>query len=224
MMSDVHFADLASRIGTLALAAERPLIVSDADEVVFAFMHAFEGFLIESGYRFDWSSFRLTGNVLPAGGGAPADQATVGALLEEFYRGHAGRIAPVPGAAEQLRRLSARAQVVILTNAPDSSRDARARSLAAHGMPYPVLINRGRKGRAVATLGARVCGPVFFLDDSPGHLESVAAHAPDVRRIHFVHHPCLAALVAPAPACHHRTDDWKAAYAVIDRELAAAGY
>lgn len=39
----------------------RPLLISDADEVLFRFVESFVSHIEERGHSFDWSSFRLTG-------------------------------------------------------------------------------------------------------------------------------------------------------------------
>ncbi len=70
----------------------------------------------------------------------------------------------------------------------------------------------------------RLVAPVFFVDDGPNHHKSVAEHAAEVRRLHMVADDRLAKLVGPAQHSHHRTDDWTAAAAVIESELAALGF
>ena len=52
-----------SQITAISVDPNRALIISDADEVLLTFMSQFENFLTTRGYYFDWSSFRLTGNV-----------------------------------------------------------------------------------------------------------------------------------------------------------------
>ena len=129
-----------------------------------------------------------------------------------------------PGASEALEALSRRAQVVVLSNLPWARRRERRRALTDNGMDYPLVSNTGPKGPAVAALARRAGAPAFFIDDGPNHHESVAASAGAVRRLHMIADRRLARLCAPAPSAHYRVDDWPAARAIIEAELAAAGF
>lgn len=213
-----------AQIEATPLVRERPLIISDADEVLVAFMAAFERYLEDQGYYFDWSGFRLTGAVRRQSDRELLPAEEVHAALLGFYDECTEKLEPVPGAVEALDALSRRAQVVVLSNLPAAYGAARRRALAAQGMAYPLIVNEGPKGPAVRLLARSVDAPVFFLDDSPNHLKSVADHAADVRLLHFVHDQRLAGLIGPAPASHHRTDTWAEARAVIEDHLAAAGF
>lgn len=215
---------VAERIAGLAIRRGRPLIVCDVDEVLAAFMAGFEPYLHDRALYFTWASYSLDGNIRRRGDDAPIEPAEVRRLVAAFFADHTEDLAPVPGAAEALCALARRAQIVILSNIPDAQHAARARWLARHGLAYPVVANAGSKGPAVAELAARAGAPAFFIDDSPRHHQAVAELAQAVRRLHFVADPRLARLLAPAPACHHRLDCWTAAQAVIEAELAAAGF
>ncbi len=212
------------RIAELSIATDRPLIVTDADEVLFLFMAAFERHLEDNGHYFDWSSFALDGNIRRHGDDAVADRDAVMALLNRFFDTRTGTLEPVPGASEALAALSRRAQVVVLSNVPWDRRAERRRALVHHGMDYPLIANVGPKGPAVGALARRVEAPVFFIDDGPNHHGSVAVHARAVRRVHMIADRRLAVLVGPAPDSHHRIDDWPGARAAIEAELTAAGY
>ena len=194
---------------------ERPLLIVDADEVLLLFVAGLERLLVREGLELRLESFRLTGNIRRRSSGAVLEQAEVGALIARFFAEEMDTLEPAPGAAEALKGFAAGADVVILTNTPDASLEARAACLARHGMAYPVLGNAGPKGPAVARLMARRMGPAVFLDDLPPNHESVGEAAPDVLRIQIVADPRLAALAPPTPYAHHRVDDWASASALI---------
>ena len=197
----------------------RPLLISDADEVLFRFVESFVGHLEERGYSFDWSSFRLTGNVRRTSDGAVLDQPQVFALLQQFFSERAEHIPPVPGAAEGLARLArAGVQIVVLTNIPPAQRDARRMALARNGMPYPVVVNTGDKGPAAAWLAARAGGPTAFVDDGPNNHVSVKQAAPGIACLHFVATERLARLVEKPPEADGRPEDWPA----LERAVAAS--
>jgi hypothetical protein len=53
-----------------------------------------------------------------------------------------------------------------------------------------------------------VAGPVFFLDDIPHNINSVAEDAPDVHCIHFIADPRLQKLIGKADGATKRIDIW----------------
>jgi hypothetical protein len=217
-------SETGAQIAALPLAQERPLIITDADEVLFAFMAAFEAFLEETGHFFDWSSFRLDGNIRRRSDSQPVERQQVLRILADFFAARTATIPPVAGAADALAALSRRAQVVVLSNIPIDHRPTRRAALARHGMDYPLVASSGPKGPAVSALAEVVAAPVFFLDDGPSHHASVAHHASRVRRLHLIADRRLAALVGPEVDCHHRPAHWGEARTLIEAELAAAGY
>lgn len=215
--------DVFGQIEALPIEAGRPLIVTDADEVLFVFMADFERYLDEHGHYFDWSSYALLGNVRRRGDDGAVDWDMTRRLLDGFFDARTASMDAAPGASESLATLNRRAQIVVLSNLPHTRRPERSRALELSGMDYPLVSNEGPKGPAVQALAARVEAPVFFIDDAPTHHESVAEHANAVRRLHMVADSRLARIV-PAADSHHRVDDWPGARAIIEAELAAAGY
>lgn len=217
--------EVEEQIRALSLTPGRPLIISDADEVLVQFAAGLDIFLRERDLYFDIASFAITGNVRRLSDDEAIDAAEVQSLLQIFFRERTEHLPAVPGAAEALEKLSTRAHVVVLTNIPAEQRDARIRGLAKHGINYPVIANSGLKGFAVRRLADLVGdAPVLFLDDIPHNITSVAEEASDVHRIHFVADPRLAKLLKPAEHCHHRIDDWDSAHDYIDAHLGSFGH
>ena len=215
--------DVFGQIEALSVDTGRPLIVTDADEVLFVFMADFERHLDDHGHYYDWSSYALFGNIRRRGdNGVANDDATID-LLDSFFDARTESMDAVPGASESLAALNRRAQIVVLSNLPSTRRAERSRALEHSGMDYPLVSNEGPKGPAVRALAARVEAPVFFIDDSPNHHASVAEHAGAARRLHMVADRRLAELVPEADS-HHRVDDWPRARAIIEAELSAAGF
>ena len=194
------------------------MIITDADEVLFAFMAGLEGYLNGEGLTFDFSSFAITGNVKDANGVA-LDQQAVRQHLGVFFERHTGELDPVEHAAESLAHLSEQAQVVVLSNIPIAQREARQDALRRHGMDYPLIANEGAKGPAVHDLFSRAEAPAIFIDDIPHNHSSVAEHADDVHRLHFVADPRLARLIPKSDHAHDRVDTWPEARPIIERRL-----
>lgn len=217
-------ARIARRIAALEIHRDRPLVVCDVDEVLAAFMADFDAFLRARALYFSYASYSLAGNIRRRDDDRPIDGEEIRALIANFFVARTEALAPVPGAAEALRALARRAQIVVLSNIPEAQRAARARWLDRHGFAYPLIANSGAKGPAVAELAARAAAPCFFIDDSPRHHRAVAEIAAGVRRLHFVADTRLARLFDPPPECHHRLDSWAALRATIEAELAAAGF
>lgn len=211
--------DLASQIDAIALEAGRPLVICDADEVIFDFMGGFVAYLGANGLAFTWESYRLNGNIRRADDGSAIADGAVKELVTDFFTHHTEGLPLIAGAREGLAALAARAQVVILSNLPLASRPARERALARCAMPYPLVANLGSKGPAVRELAGRVRAPAAFIDDSPSHHADVAREAAVVRRYHFVGNPRLAPLIGPAPESHARADDWPALRRAIEADL-----
>ena len=206
------------QIDALSITAGRPLIITDADEVLFAFMAGLERYLNREGFSFDWSSFAISGNVRRADGSVvPRDE--VRGHLAIFFDRHTEELDPVEDAARVLLALSARAQIVVLSNLPAAQGAARQRALVRHGMDYPLIVNEGLKGPAVRLLADRAAAPTVFIDDIPHNHASVALAAPQVHRLHFVADPRLARLLPPADASHHRADRWPEARGFIEDRL-----
>jgi hypothetical protein len=192
----------------IRLDAERPLIICDADEVLVQFVAGLDRYLERQGLYLDLTSFRIHGNVRRRETKEPVADETVSELLAAFFDSETRRLDAVPGAADALAKLSSRAQVVILSNLPDTSRDARIQNLTAHGMAYPVIAGKGPKGHVVKRLTEGFLGPVVFIDDLPPHIASVAGETPHAHRLHFVADARLARLIPKAPDAHARIDTW----------------
>lgn len=199
-----------------ALTPDRPLIICDADEVLVQFLVGLERFLLRNNRKLVLKSFAIHGNVVDANTGETVTHDEVTHLLKEFFRHDTSQLDPVEGAAEALKGLSAHAQIVVLSNLPETARDARRAHLASHGMDYPVIAGSGPKGPIVRKLVSGMTAPIVFVDDLPPHLTSVAQETPHVHRLHFVADRRLARMIEPARDAHRRIDDWTGARAWIE--------
>lgn len=215
--------EIARQIDPLPLDSRKPLIVTDADEVLFQFMAGLERFLAREGYEIRLDSFAITGNVrhLDTGEVVPAE--AMRTLLADFFAAETHRLDPVEGAAAALAELAGQADVVVLSNVPLAQRESRAEALARHGMPYPLIANSGLKGAAMRALADRAGRPVFFLDDIPHNLASVNAHVDHAHLIHFVADPRLRALVPAPDVPHVASGEWAHARDIIAGLIARHG-
>jgi hypothetical protein len=196
-----------------------PLLIVDVDEVIAHFMRGFGAYVARHGYDFRVERFALFQNLYRAGEQEPVDMVIGRQLFDGFFRDGADDLEPAVGAADALASLSTRAGIFILSNAPDCGREARAGWLKTHGFDYPLILNSSLKGPAVATLAARTAGPSVFIDDLLPNLDSVAEHAPAVRRFQMVADERLRPMAPADPERHPRHDDWPSLKAAIERVI-----
>jgi hypothetical protein len=198
-----------------------PLVIVDVDEVLAQFMLGFGAFIERHGFELRVDRFALFQNIYRPGETDHLDLIAGKALFDDFFRDGADDLMPAEGAADALADLSTRAGVVILTNAPEHGRLARAQWLKTHGFDYPLVINSGPKGPPAAALARRTTGPSVFIDDLLPQLESVAASAPEVSRFQMVSDTRLRPLAPSAPDRHIRIDHWPDLKTAIEGRLFA---
>ena len=218
-MSNMLSEEISNQIETLELDPDRPLVISDADEVLLQFMRQFEIYLDRNDMWIDLSSFRLQGNIKYKGSDEAVDM-TNRNIIDDFFAAETLNFSPVEGAAEALKALSKEAQVIILTNLPLAQKSERQINLSKHGMDYPVIVGSGLKGPAVKSLGEKINAPLFFLDDIPHNINSVAEYVPTSGRIHMIADPRLSKLIGAAEGASARIDQWQEAQAWILDKLA----
>ncbi len=186
----------------------RPLLLLDADEVLLRFVEHLEAYLPTRGFELRLTSFQLGGNIYDLSTDARAEGTVVKDLLASFFDDCTHDVPLVDGAREAIESLKAHYDIAVLTNVPERCRDARMANLRAHGLDVPVIANRGEKGPVAAMLAGATDGPTVFVDDLPPQHASVAAHAPEVYRVHFIADPRLAPMLEKADDAHVRIDDW----------------
>jgi hypothetical protein len=209
-----------AQLETLALDPNRPLIISDADEVLLKFMQRVEVYLESQGLWIDLQNFGLSNNIKSRATDEPVKVPT---LIDDFFAAETANIEAADGAAQSLAALSEMAQVMVLTNLPIAHKQARIDNLKGHGMDYPVVVNSGLKGPAVKWLADKINRPVFFLDDIPHNVNSVAEDAPEVHCIHFIADARLQKLIGKADGATARFDTWAETHDWIAGKINAEG-
>lgn len=201
-------ADISAQIDAVPIEAGRPMLVTDADEVLVNFAEHLARWLGEQGWRFRLLEYRLDGAIVNDTTGLAADGEQIQEFIDGFFREMTLYQNAIEGAADGLTTLSSVAQVIVLTNAPGFARRDRITNLRDLGIDYPLLINRGGKGRVLAELSRRINAPIAFVDDSPIQIGSAARHADHVHRVHFVGSPMVKAVTEPCPDAHVAPPDW----------------
>ena len=208
-----------AQLEALEIVRGRPLIAVDVDDCLAVFVDHLHRFIGTLGYEMRLDRYELEGSMFRVGSEAalPFDECI--GLIHRFFEHECGRQQAVPGGAEALQRLSADAQVVILTNVPGFAGEARRQNLKGLGIPWPMIVNTGGKGRAMAWLADAADAPAAFVDDSVRQIENVAKHAPEVVRLHFAGAEFIRRLFPECAAATRQVHDWDEAERVLRAEL-----
>ena len=174
------------QLANLNVHPTKPLVICDVDEVVVHFTRNFEQFLVSRNLWLETASLALAGNIRSTTTNELASLAVVNQLIDVFFAECTKNLHPIDGAVEALLEIGNSATVVMLTNLPHFAKSDRTENLADLGLSYPVITNSGPKGPAIKNLAARTTGPVIFVDDSPGFIQSANDHAPHVKLVHFL--------------------------------------
>ena len=172
----------------------RPLLITDCDEVLLHMVAHFQEWLGEEhdiDFAFETGDFAEALTYRQNGEAVAHER--VWPLLTDFFRGEMHRQTLTPGALEALGRIGEAADIVILTNLGDEAHSWRVEATSS-----------------------------VFVDDLPVHHASVAKHSPDTWRLHMVAEPRLAPAVPTAPEAHARIDDWATATDWILERLKSA--
>ena len=206
-MAEPRTQQTAPSLESLGLSRGRPLVIVDVDEVLGLFMQGFGAFLDQRGYELRLERFALFQNIFRPGAEEHLDLVEGRELFNDFFRTDCGQMEPAPGAVDALRRLKAKAEILILSNAPADAETLRAEWLRRHGLPHALILSSGPKGPITAGLTAQTSGRSAFVDDLISNLDSVAEHSPGTATFQHVADLRLRPL-APRSEAHPRIDDW----------------
>ena len=186
----------------------RPLIAIDMDDTLVHFVGHMSEWMIGRGFEMRLNSYQLEGSMFKLGSDRPLPFEDCIQIINDFFAAETERQREIDGAVSTVMDLAQTAQIVILTNVPRHAAAARQVNLDTLGLDYPLVINSGGKGRAMAWLAAQAKAPVALVDDSTTQLESVAKHAPEAVRIHFAGTEHIARLYPSCAVAHDQVRDW----------------
>lgn len=199
--------ETAQQVAALALQPDRPLVVVDADEVLVHFALPFGSWLERRDWRFGLHEYQLD-RAISRADGSNATALETHHLIMDFIADQTLHQPATAGAAATLASIARQAQIVVLTNVPLPQREHRQINLAGHAMAYPVIVNEGPKGPALAEFACRVTAPIAFIDDNPGQIDSAAVHAPHILRFQFTGCDLVRAVLPPANSASLRPQNW----------------
>lgn len=212
-----------SLILDLEIDPTKPLIISDADEVIFElFMHLFEYFDL-NGYKFTGQQlvgFELAEHFYSHKTNQLIEEDIFITIITKFFADHGDDMPMVKDALQCLTHLSAHCQIIILTNAPHSYRTRRIEIYKDQGIDFPIITNVGNKLPAVFEIVKNHQAPVFFIDDSPEHHISILEEIPHITCIHFIGDVRYAKLVSDVENVALKSTNWNEVKHYIIAQLA----
>ena len=196
------------QIDKITIDPTRALLVCDVDEVVVHFIKGLESYLAELNLWLDPASFALNGNIKSIGDNKPVPTAQVGEILTSFFKLKTHELEPIGGAVDALNQLRNEMQIILLSNLPHDAYDARMVNMKNIGLDIPLITNEGGKGPAVKALTHTLNAELFFIDDIPQYLTSVAESCPQANLIHFAHDERFAKHAPDIGFEHFKTRNW----------------
>ena len=194
---------------TYKIIKDKPLIVCDADEVIFDFMYSFEKYLHAKSLYFNWKSYALEGNILNDKNEA-LNRRQITDTINSFFMNKTESMSLVEGAVNSLQILSKKHNIIILSNIPFKFYEKRKVALKKCGINFPFFANTGPKGKAVKYLSDIHKGKIWFIDDSPFQIKSVKLEEKNVNTILFVGNSKLEALIkSKNKYCDHFSNKWE---------------
>lgn len=181
----------------------RPLIISDCDEVLLHMVAPFKVWLETSqGVDFNLEGHNFAEALRWQSNGELLQAMDTWKLLGRFFETQMDTQRPIDGAVDAISALSEFADVVVLTNLVDERREKRAQQLAKLDIHAPVYTNQGPKGPALKAILDEhgTDRPTFFIDDLAQHHLSVKETVPGVVRLHMCGEP----MIAHAITCAHK--------------------
>lgn len=197
------------QLAKLSIHPEKPLVICDVDEVVVHFTRSFETFLAARHLWLEPTNLALAGNIKSTENNISVTPETVSQLIDDFFAECTRNLLPIDGAVDALLEIGKQNSVVMLTNLPHFAKSDRAENLKDLGITYPVITNSGPKGPAIKNLAARTSGPVVFVDDSPGFIQSANDYAPHVKLVHFLQDERFAKYTPHFDFVSLRTHSWE---------------
>ena len=196
------------KLTTYKIVKEKPLIVCDADEVIFDFMNSFEKYLHTKNLFFNWKSYALEGNILNDKNEA-LSKSQINNIINNFFLSETESMHLVNGAADSLHELSKQYNIMILSNIPFKFYEKRKKALKKYKINFPFFANTGPKGKAVKFISDIHKGEIWFIDDSPYQIKSVKLEEKNVKTILFVGNSKLEQLIKSKRYGDHYSNKWE---------------
>ena len=212
--------EVLDQINKIDLQNNKPLLISDADEVILNFIRTFELYLADYGLYYDTSSYALFGNIKKIKNKLPVSNDKIIEHLNNFYNAHTENISFVNDSIKYLKKINSEleVQIIVLSNLPSHNRKKREISFKKNGLHFPIISNSGLKGAAIKEIVKNQNNKIFFIDDISANLLSAHKEVKGIRLIHYISDERLAMLATTPPEIHLKATDWENIYEYIKNE------
>ena len=197
-----------AQLESLSFYKNRPVIISDADEVILHFAHILSDYLRTQGMYVNFTSYALEGNIRYLDNDAPVDSSLFKAIIDDYFDNYVEKQTLVKNVHKHLKNLSEFCDIVILTNIPHDYADRRRKLFQDNGLNYPMISSSGPKGPVMEAIRKLTPEKLIFIDDISHHHQSVAELVPDTLRIQYIANRHLNDIEQKSKHCHHRCRDW----------------
>lgn len=211
---------LLRQIKDIEIIPDKPLLITDADEVLLNFVSCFQEYLSEKDLWYDLSSYSLFGNIKDHSNNA-IENSLVSFHLENFFKTNAKIITFAQDSIKYVKLLIEKLnfQIVVLTNIPFKYLEDRKICFKNNGLDLPMIAGSGPKGKIIKELISKHKDKNFFIDDLAPHIISSKDHAENVKTIHFISNKDLSKLAITPVQADIRANNWKEIYNYIENEI-----
>ena len=196
-----------------------PLLISDADEVIFDFMESFEEYLLSNSMYFSYKSFKLNGNIYNQETNKPIDSANISIIISNFFQEYAIKMPLIKGAKNILEKLSKVMNVIILSNIPKNYAADRIQCLKDNNMNYAFISNEGPKNIKCLELQKLTNKKVFFIDDLPNQISAVSNYCKNIITIHFLQNKKLLKIIPEVKDSDYNVNNWGSILKIIHNNI-----
>ena len=192
-----------------------PLLICDADEVIFEFMENFDNYLQLNDMYFSYESFKLNGNIFNKKNNIAINNIYIPSIISKFFEEYALKMPLIKGAKSALKKLSKVMNIVILSNIPKTYAANRIQCLNNNDMYYQLISNDGSKNIKCLELAKLTNKKVFFVDDLPNQISSVSSYCKNITTIHFLQNKKLLKIVPEVKNCAYKANNWEEILKII---------
>ena len=213
--------EVLDQINKINIDYSKPLLISDADEVIVNMISCFEEFILKENLYYDMSAYALFGNIKNKEDDSIVNNEKIIELLNNFYDLHTMDITFVQEAVIYLKKIETEldVQIIILSNLPLKNREEREISFKNNGLNYPVIANSGPKGPAIKEVTKELMKNVFFIDDISTNLLSAHETVNNIKTIHYISDDRIAKLALTPEKVNLRAESWIEIYNYIKNEI-----
>tara|TARA_E500000178_G_scaffold352334_1_gene415540 strand:- start:1847 stop:2509 length:663 start_codon:yes stop_codon:yes gene_type:complete len=185
----------------------KPVIICDADQVIFNFMDGLIKYLKKNDLLFKWKSYALNGNIINKQG-VPLSSLEIKLLLKDFFLNCTSEMSLIKGAKSSLKKLSTYFDIIILSNIPFDYYEQRKLALKKNHLNFPFIANKGGKGETCHSIFNMFNKRTWFIDDSPHQILSVKQAVPKISTILYINDIRLAKLLDNEKCWDYYSNTW----------------